>query len=194
MEVIASLAGIGFVVALLFAGVFLWQSQEAGRGSRRALFDTERQVSLDRMRRARLVAFGLIGLAAFMLVINVGGSAIAYPPPTPTITPAPTPTPTATSPIPTIIPTETPTFTPTPEPTSTAQAVQTATVSGAGPQGLRLRDAPNGNVIDFLQDGTLLTLVNEPPVKSPDGIEWRKVIDPQGRTGWVATAYITINP
>lgn len=193
MDVIAGIALIGAVVAGFGALIFFWQMQEAVRGSRRALFDTERQVLLDRMRRSRVTALGLAALAVFLFVVDVGASAVANPPPTPTVTPSPTLRPTATSPIPTIAPSPTPTFAPTTEPTST-QAPRTATVTGAGTLGLRLRDAPNGNLIDYLPDGTVVTLLPDAPVKTNDGIEWRKVIDPKGREGWVATQYITVNP
>ena len=167
MAVIAGVAAIGAVVALFGAVIFFWQTQEAQRASRRALFDTERQVYLGRIRRGRLSALGLVVLGAILLGVNLAGSAIANPPPTPT---------------------------PTPEPTNPPPTPQTATVTGAGTLGLRLRDAPNGNLIDYLQDGTLLTLLPDEPVRSDDGLEWRRVIDPQGREGWVATLYLTINP
>jgi hypothetical protein len=81
----------------------------------------------------------------------------------------------------------------TPEPSPTTPP-QTATVTGAGTLGLRLRDAPNGNLIDYLLDGTVLTLLPDAPVRTDDGLEWQHVIDPQGREGWVATQYIVINP
>lgn len=199
MEVIAGVAGIGAVLALAAAGIFLWQTQEAQRGLRRALFDTERQVQLDRLRRARFSALGLLALAIFLFVANVSSSAVANPPPTPTPSITPTLTPTVT-PSPTIGPSPTPTTpataTFTPAPPSATPELQTATVTGAGSIGLRLRDAPSveGNLIDYLVDGTVVTLLPEPRVTTPDGIEWQKVIDPQGREGWVATAYIVINP
>lgn len=193
MEVIAGVAGIGAVVALFGAAIILWQTREAQRASRRALFDTERQVHLDRIRRGRLGALGLIVLAAILFVVDVGGSAIANPPPTPT----PTLTPTPTSPPPTIGPSPTPTLPPTATPTeappSPTSQPQTATVTGAGSIGLRLRDAPNGNLIDYLPDGTIVTLLEETD-RTDDGIDWRKVIDPQGREGWVAILYLAINP
>ena len=194
MGVIAGVAGIGAVVAIAGALIFFWQTQEAQRAARRALFDTERQVYLDRIRRGRLSALGLVVLALILFVVDLGGSAIANPPPTPT----PTVTPTPTSPPPTIGPSPTPTLplptaTLTPEPSPTAPP-QTATVTGAGTLGLRLRDAPNGNLIDYLIDGTLLTLLPDAPVRTDDGLEWQRVIDPQGREGWVATQYIVINP
>jgi hypothetical protein len=194
VEVIAGVAGIGAVVAFFGALVFFWQTREAQRSVRRALFDTERQVHLDRIRRGRLSALGLAALAVVLLLVDLGGSAIANPPPTPTSTLTPTPT----SPPPTIGPSPTPTLpptpTPTPQPPSPTPQPQTATVTGAGSLGLRLRDAPNGNLIDYLPDGTVVTLLPDDPVRTDDGIEWRRVIDPQGREGWVAVQYLTINP
>jgi hypothetical protein len=193
VEVIAGVAGIGAVVALFGAAIFFWQTRESQRASRRALFDTERQVHLDRIRRGRLSAFGLLVLAAILFAVDVGGSAIANPPPTPT----PTLTPTPTSPPPTIgpspTPTPPPTATPTQAPASPTPQPQTATVTGAGSLGLRLRDAPNGNLIDYLPDGTVVTLLDG-TATTDDGLEWRQVIDSQGREGWVAVLYITVNP
>lgn len=194
MEVIAGVAGIGAAVAFVGFLIFLWQIQEARRSVRRALFDTERQVYLDRIRRGRLSAVGLLALTLLLVVANFGSSAIANPPPTPT----PTATLTPTSPPPTLGPSPTPTPL-LPTATSTAAPSptpppQTATVTGAGTLGLRLREAPNGNLIDYLSDGTVVTLLPEASVRTDDGIEWRKVIDPQGREGWVAVQYLTINP
>ena len=194
MEVIAGVAAIGAVVAGFAALVFFYQTQEAQRASRRALFDTERQVYLDRIRRGRLGALALLVLAVALLGLNVGSSAIANPPPTAT----PTATPTPTLPPPTIGPSPTPTLPPTatftPEPPTATPEPRTATVTNAGSIGLRLRDAPNGNLIDYLPDGTLVTLLDEPTVRTDDGIEWQKVVDAQGREGWVATQYLAANP
>lgn len=196
MEVIAGIAAIGAVVALFGAAIFFWQTQEAQRASRRALFDTERQVYLDRIRRGRLSALGLAALGIILFGVNLGSSAIANPPPTatPTLTPTPTSPPPTIGPSPT--PTLPPTLTPTPAPASPTPQPQTGTVTGAGSIGLRLRDAPStdGNLIDYLLDGTVVTILPDDPVTTADGIEWRKVIDPQGREGWVAVQYLTINP
>ena len=194
MEVIAGVAGIGAIVAGLGALIFFWQMQEASRGSRRALFDTERQVYLDRMRRSRMTGAGLVVLAVFLFVVDLGGSVVANPPPPPTPTPTPTLTPSPTSRIPTLIPSATPTPTPTTAPTATGPAAPlTGTVTGSGTLGLRLRETPGGNLIDYLPDGTVVTL--KPDItRTSDGIEWRRVIDPKGREGWVSTEYLTINP
>ncbi len=194
MKEIAAVAGIGAAAAFVGFLIFLWQIQEARRSVKRALFDTERQVYLDRIRRGRLSAMGLLALALLLVVANFGSSAIANPPPTstPTLTPSPTSPPPTIGPSPTptpLLPTATSTEAPSPTPPP-----QTATVTGAGTLGLRLRDAPNGNLIDYLSDGTVLIVLPTPPVHTDDGIEWRNVIDPQGREGWVAVQYLTINP
>lgn len=192
MEVIAGVAGIGAVVAGFAALVFLWRIQEARRAIRRAMFDTEKQVHLDTIRRSRLSMIALFALALVLVVVDVGGNAIANPPPTPTptITPSLTPLPPTPGPSPTstFTPTNTPTVTPLP-PTPTPQ---TATVVDAGTLGLRLRESPSveGNLIDYLPDGTVVILFDD-IIETDDGIEWRRVIDPQGREGWVATLYLT---
>ena len=194
MEVIAGVAAIGAVIALVGAAIFFYQTREAVRASRRALFDTERQVYMDRARRGRLLALGFLGLASVLFVVNLGGSAIANPPPTPTPTLTPTPTRPPPTPGPSPTPTSPPTATPTEVPPTPTVPPRTATVTGAGSIGLRLRDAPNGNLIDYLSDGTVVELLPAAPVRTDDGIEWVNVVDPQGREGWVATQYLTVNP
>ena len=194
MDVIAGMAAIGAVVAVVGAAIFFYQTRESVRSSRRALFDTERQVYLDRARRGRLLALGFLGLAAVLFVVNMGGSAIANPPPTPTPTLTPTPTPPPPTPGPSPTPTLPPTATPTEAPPTPTPQPRTATVTGAGSLGLRLRDAPNGNLIDYLPDGAVVELLDVAPVRTDDGIEWVNVVDLQGRQGWVATQYLAINP
>ena len=194
MEVIAGVAAIGAVIALVGAAIFFYQTREAVRASRRALFDTERQVYLDRARRGRLLALGFLFLTSALFVVNLGSSAIANPPPTPTPTLTPTPTRPPPTPGPSPTPTSPPTATPTEVPPTPTVPPRTATVTGAGSIGLRLRDAPNGNLIDYLSDGTVVELLPAAPVRTDDGIEWVNVVDPQGREGWVATQYLTVNP
>lgn len=194
MDVIAGIAAIGAVVAVVGAAIFFYQTREAVRASRRALFDTERQVYLDRARRGRLLALGFLGLASVLFVVNLGGSAIANPAPTPTPTLTPTPTPPPPTPGPSPTATLPPTPTPTEAPPTPTPPPRTATVTGAGSLGLRLRDAPNGNLIDYLPDGAVVELLDAAPVRTDDGIEWVNVVDPQGREGWVATQYLAINP
>jgi hypothetical protein len=156
------------------------------RASRGALFSTERQVALDRARRANMTALGLVGLAVLLLLVNLVGSGAA------SLGLSPTATPTRTPPPPTTLapaPRETLVATLLPTPTATPP-LATAVVVGAGVPGLRLRQSPNGQEIDYLADGTVVELFPEPTVTTADGITWQKVRDPQGREGWVATAYL----
>ncbi len=106
--------------------------------------------------------------------------------PTPTSTPSPTPTP---SPAPTDTPTPTPTFTPTPAPTFTPTPV-VAIVSGTGRRGLFLRWTPGGTIGGTLREGARVEILYRREITG--GIEWVEVRDAQGRTGWVAAEYLTL--
>jgi len=186
LDIIAPIALLGAIAAGIAAGFMLWTSQNAVRAGRGALFHTERQVAHDRAVRARLTALALGGVAVVFLIINVitSGSAGVAIIPTATLTRTPRPAPSMTTATrEAIVATLMPTATPTPP-------LATAIVVNAGEPGLRLRQAPNGQEIDYLKDGTVLELLPEPQIKTDDGIIWQKVRDPQGRVGWVATAYI----
>lgn len=90
-------------------------------------------------------------------------------------------------------------FPPSPEPTSltpapTATATPTvcrAVVEGSGGNGIYLRDAPQGTEIVILQEGTLLTVLEDEPVQAGDFV-WRRVRAIGGEEGWVADAFLTI--
>ena len=90
-------------------------------------------------------------------------------------------------------------FPPSPEPTSltpapTATATPTvcrAVVEGSGGNGIYLRDGPQGAEIVILQEGTLLTVLEDEPVQAGD-FTWRKVRAIGGEEGWVADAFLTI--
>jgi hypothetical protein len=186
LDILAPIALLGAILTGIAAGFMFWTSQTASRASRGALFNTERQVALDRAKRAQISALALGGAAAVLLLVNLVASGSAgisiSPTETPTRTPRPSPT-IAPATREVLIATLAPTPTPTPP-------LSTAVVVNAGEPGLRLRAAPNGDEIDFLKDGTVLELLPEPQVTTSDGIVWQKVRDPQGREGWVATAYI----
>jgi len=98
------------------------------------------------------------------------------PQPTSTFTTTPTPTLTPTS---TSTPTPTPTFTPTPA---------SAVVANTDGQGIRLRWVPNGPVAGALPEGTVLTILYE--IELVNNVEWVKVADSEGRTGWVVAEYL----
>jgi len=116
----------------------------------------------------------------------------------PTLTPTPTPTPTATpGPSATPTPTPTPTATPTPTPTPTATPTETPTptpalavVANTAGYGLRLRDAPEGAIIDTLPEGAPVQILYRR--ETVEGGEWVEVQDTLGRTGWVSAEYLTI--
>lgn len=186
MDIIAPLALLGAVIAGIAAGFMFWSGQNASRAGRGALFNTERQVALDRVRRSRMASIALGATALLLLGINLVGTGVApivsVPSPTPTRTPRPTPS-LAPATREVLIETIMPTATPTPP-------LARAVVANAGEPGLRLRAEPNGQEIDFLKDGTVLDVLPDPVVTTADGITWQKVRDPQGRVGWVATAYI----
>jgi hypothetical protein len=190
LEIVAPLALLISIVAGIAAAFMFWTGQTALRAGRGALFNTERNVALDRAQRSRVAALALGGLAIVLLAINLAGSGstagvIGV---SPTVTPTRTPRPTSTM-LPatrevlaaTLLPTATPTI-----------PQQHAIIVNAGEPGLRLRQTPNGQEIDFLKDGTVLDLITEPQVTTDDGITWQKVRDPQGREGWVATSYIAV--
>lgn len=90
-------------------------------------------------------------------------------------------------------------FPPTASPTSlTPQPTETATptvcrgvVEGTGGNGLRMRDAPNGEELVVLADGTLLTVLEDAPTEA-GGVIWRKVRAVGGEEGWVAEDFLTI--
>ncbi len=190
MDILAPVALLAAVAAAIGAGFLMWSGQGASRSGRGALFNTERQVAYERAKRARYsaLALGAVSILLFAIYfVTNGSSGIALEPtPTPTRTPRPTAT-LAPEKRETLIATIESSPTPTP-----AAVAAKAVVTNAGDLGLRIRETPGGNTIDFLTDGTVLEVIPEPQVKTDDGITWQKVRDPQGRVGWVSTEYIVI--
>ncbi len=114
------------------------------------------------------------------------GAPTATPTPTPTKTPMPTATPTLTlTPSPTATPTKVPTVTPTPTPTPWL-----LTVFGVGRNGLRVRDSPDGLLVDKLPEGTVV-MITGGPIES-GGYTWYHVDAPEmGLDGWAASTFLT---
>ncbi len=186
MDILAPVALLAAIAAALGAGFLLWSGQSAHRAGRGALFNTERQVAYERAKRSRYSALALGGVSIILFVfyfVTSGSAGIALEPtPTPTRTPRPTAT---------MEPAKRETLIATLAPTPTATPpLSKGVVANAGDPGVRLRETPGGNEIDFLKDGTVLDLFPEPQVRTDDGNVWQKVRDPQGRIGWVAATYI----
>ena len=66
-----------------------------------------------------------------------------------------------------------------------------AVVEGTSGSGIYLRDAPQGAELVILQEGTLLTVLEDAPVDA-GGIVWRKVRAVGGEEGWAAEQFLTI--
>jgi len=185
VDIISQLALFGAIACGLGAAYMVWSGQNAASMGRRARFDTERQMAAVRQRRTTSTAIGM-GIAAIVLVLIsfVGGVAVRSIEPTPTATRPVVPTTTlAPSARQTLVATLLPTPTATPP-------LPKAVVTGADDPGLRLRQSPNGEQIDYLRSGTVVELLPDAQVKTDDGIVWQKVRDPQSRSGWVSSAYL----
>ncbi len=121
------------------------------------------------------------------------------PTPTPTRTPSATSTPSATpSPIPsqpllgptsTATPPSPATPSPTPSPTFTATPAS-AVVANTGGRGVNLRWTPGGPLAGALPEGSQVRILSDRA--EADGLEWVRVVDGAGRTGWVAADYVVI--
>jgi hypothetical protein len=87
-----------------------------------------------------------------------------------------------------------PTQTPRPEPTATRTALpERLWVVNAGRDGVVLRSAPGGGErLAGLSDGT--PLVPQGEQEQVSGRRWLRVRDPQGRTGWIASDFVTATP
>jgi hypothetical protein len=110
------------------------------------------------------------------------------PSPTLTFTPGPSPTRTfTTTATATFTSTATATFLPTATITSTATPAQ-ARVFLTGVPLLRLYQSPGGPVIGTLRSNQLLTVLPEEVVY--EYLVWVKVIDEEGRQGWVPKIYV----
>ncbi len=77
--------------------------------------------------------------------------------------------------------------TPTPPPTPD---LPQAIVSGTSGVGLTLRQAPEGAEILILPEGTVVGLLEAPPI-DVNGVSWQQVRAPSGEEGWVGAAFLT---
>jgi hypothetical protein len=133
-------------------------------------------------------------LAGIIILIGLGGAGAVFgaqiglptPIPTATFTPSPTPTLTPTPVPPTLTPTQTSTPTPTLPPTITPSSTPTpilAVIQAPTGGGAFLRDAPAGQIITIIANGTTMRIV--PGIVEKDGEVWAHVITPDGREGWM---------
>jgi beta-lactamase class A len=77
--------------------------------------------------------------------------------------------------------------TPTPAPTP---AFPQAIVFGTSGIGLTLRDAPGGNELAILPEGTVVSLLDVAP-QEQGGLTWRKIRTTNEKEGWVGEAFLT---
>lgn len=211
MTAVAIISIVIFGVAALAAVLglfFLLRGIQRRRALSHAPYNVGRQEARRGMRVDLLVGVGGIAAAAVFFAIffllpgptetepavdvlpsrtpapEVTGTT-AVTPPTDAATPLPTATATvaasATSPLPTPTATLPPTATPTPQlPTATV-------VSGVG---VWLRDAPgvDGEQIEWLLEGTVVTVLEETAVG--EEFQWQRVLTDEGIVGWVAVPFI----
>jgi hypothetical protein len=138
---------------------------------------------------------GMVCIIMFIGMSGIGavyGAKIGLPTPVPTSTPTFTPTATETpTPVPPT-PTSTSTFTPTASSTPTKTPTPTPTpifVVVRSPDGARIRVEPGGNTSGFIADNTVLVL--QPDSQNEvDGINWVKVMLPDGKQGWILQSLI----
>jgi hypothetical protein len=195
--ILLTLAGLSILVALIFVGKGLSTRNDANR-QKYSVGQTEarRQTRIQWIRALFFLLVGLIFLAVFairpLVPLPGGGSAVSAVTPTPDDTPeveatATDPPPTA-SPSPTIEP-QTPTPEPTPVPTETP-APQTAVVSSG--VGVWLRGSPStaGQQLEWLLDGTVVTML--PEQQTADDLVWQQVRVEDGTVGWVARDFLVI--
>jgi hypothetical protein len=144
----------------------------------------------------------VILLIAFFGVSAVIGGKVALPTETPTPVPTSTPTrpptntpipPTATATI-TLTPTRTPTRTPTITPTPTRVQAKVRVASEFGGAGI-LRDEPNGVLIAYLRNNTLVELMGDHQFDDT-GRKWLHIYDIEtGVDGWMLESLlITATP
>jgi hypothetical protein len=76
-------------------------------------------------------------------------------------------------------------------PTPTATPIICRAVVENTSFGLYLRDAPSGEEVDLLPEGSVVTLLEDEAVEA-NGFTWRKVRAVGGDEGWVAQDFLTI--
>ena len=197
--VLLSLAGLSILAALFFVLKALGARSSINRQAYSVgQVEAKRASQVNWVRAGFLLLIGLIFLAIFAVRPLFSRAAAPIPTPTlPAVEVAPTraatlepPPVQQASPQPsvTVLPA-------TPSPASTAAPTATATVSTATVSsgvGVWLRGAPSttGEQLEWLLDGTLVTLLGQQ--ETADDLLWEQVRTEGGVEGWVASDFLSI--
>lgn len=197
--VLLSLAGLCLVAALYYVAKGFGARSSASRQSYNVgQVEARRAGQVYWLRAAFLFLVALIffGVYAALPLLTSGGAAS----PSPTLAPTQVQ---ATLPVPTVAVTQEPVVQPTvtsppptPSPEATAAPTETpapvtATVSSG--VGVWLRGAPSttGEQLEWLLDGTIVTLMEGQ--QTADDLLWQQVRTEDGREGWVARNFLSVN-
>lgn len=213
--VFAGLAGLAILAALYYgARAVMRRGQPTDSAYNVGRLEARRSVQIDLVRALASIVVALIFLGAFGLtprpvepllaptepaVLEESPVETAEPAATPLTTELPDPVvPTLTAPpvvdtvVATAVPSNPPTDEPTPAPTNTPEPVSNTAIVSSG-VGVWLRATPSttGEQLEWLLDGTVLTLLNGQ--ETADDLVWRQVQTETGLTGWVAADFILIS-
>ena len=208
--VFAGIAGVAILAALYYGGrAVIRRGQPTDSAYNVGRLEARRSVQVDLIRALAAIIIALIFLGAFGLTPRPVEPLISPTEPVlleatdaptePAVTTAPTDlpapeqaTPTVEPVEPTTAPTTPPTDEPTPAPTNTPEPVaNTAIVSSGVGVWLRATPSTTGEQLEWLLDGTLLTLLDGQ--ETADDLLWREVQTETGLIGWVAADFILIS-
>ena len=208
--VFAGIAGVAILAALYYGGrAVIRRGQPTDSAYNVGRLEARRSVQVDLIRALAAIIIALIFLGAFGLTPRPVEPLISPTEPVlleatdaptePAVTTAPTDlpapeqaTPTVEPVEPTTAPTTPPTDEPTPAPTNTPEPVaNTAIVSSGVGVWLRATPSTTGEQLEWLLDGTLLTLLDGQ--ETVDDLLWREVQTETGLIGWVAADFILIS-
>ena len=211
--VFAGIAGVAILAALYFGGrAVMRRGQSTESAYNVGRLEARRSVQIDLIRALASIVVALIFLGAFGLTPRSVEPLISPTEPSvldatdipaePSATTSPTDSPTPAAATPTVeeveaveplaSPTTPATDQPTSAPTNTPEpAANTAIVSSG--VGVWLRSAPstNGEQLEWLLDGTVLTLLDGQ--ETADDLIWQQVRTDTGIIGWVAADFILIS-
>lgn len=182
-------------IPLIITVVAFVAALAAYRGIRRGgarFYTLEREAMLRRasftLLASILLFLGAVGLMTYnyQQLLNQGGSTTIETEEG-VVTTTPEPVIETSPPTPTMTPTPDPNF---PTPTATP-VICRAIVDGTAGGGLTLRDAPGGEEITILPDGTIVSLLDTEPVEAND-FTWLNIRTVAREEGWVVEDFLTI--